>query len=382
MKSIALILSLVVAGTSAPAQSLMHTNLAYKYDPDAEIDFHFKLINKGDSATILYQLQVHDTGVIEDYAIVWEKRQSYGDRNGDVLEIRPRILATHSNQQIGQLTFANEIKPWLLIANVTNNKSMNSRLFFKQVDANYPVNGFITTKNGTLLMPFVSEETELTLPPQSYVFRYPQRFSAASPPFAGKDTKTSPSLTADSIFQSGSGPLHLPPGLYLVQKDSSAAQGFSFLVTESAYPRLTRLDDLTDPLIFICTKEEFDQLRKAEGDKTQFDKVILDITNDKERAKNFMRNYFRRVELANRYFTSYKEGWKTDRGMIYLIFGLPSEVNFNGHQEVWTYKNHRVRFTFVKSGSVYDPDNYVLLREKHFGEPWYNTIDLWRKSRY
>lgn len=106
------------------------------------------------------------------------------------------------------------------------------------------------------------------------------------------------------------------------------------------------------------------------------------MTGDRDRAKTFMRNYFRRVELANNYFTSYKQGWKTDKGMIYLIYGLPDEVSINDGTETWYYKTARSRFTFVKRGSVYDPQNYVLLRHKRFAESWFSTIDLWRKSRF
>ncbi len=95
-----------------------------------------------------------------------------------------------------------------------------------------------------------------------------------------------------------------------------------------------------------------------------------------------MKGYFRRVELANLYFISYKEGWKTDRGMIYLIFGVPDEVSVNDGSETWYYSTTKSRFTFVKSGSVYDPENHVLLRDKRFMEPWFSTIDLWRKSRF
>jgi hypothetical protein len=81
------------------------------------------------------------------------------------------------------------------------------------------------------------------------------------------------------------------------------------------------------------------------------------------------------------YFTSYKEGWKTDRGMTYLVFGLPDEINRNGQYEVWTYKSINAKFTFIRTGSVFDPDYYVLERNKRFSETWYYTIDQWRKSR-
>jgi hypothetical protein len=113
--------------------------------------------------------------------------------------------------------------------------------------------------------------------------------------------------------------------------------------------------------------------------------VILGVTGDTERAKHFMRTYFRRVELANQYFTSYKEGWKTDRGMIYIIFGLPNQILRFNEREVWEYKDamfKKIEFTFVKSSTLFDPDNFVLIRDKKFQETWYDVIDLWRNARF
>jgi len=153
---------------------------------------------------------------------------------------------------------------------------------------------------------------------------------------------------------------------------------------EEDYPRLAKIESLADPLIYVCTKQEFDRIKLAKGDKKAFDRVILSITGDTERAKNFMRTYFRRVELANEFFTSYKEGWKTDRGMIYIIFGLPDQVFRFTDREVWTYKNntYKITFDFVKSSTLFDPENFVLVRDKKFQETWYEVIDLWRNARF
>ena len=125
-------------------------------------------------------------------------------------------------------------------------------------------------------------------------------------------------------------------------------------------------------------------MKAAKGDKKAFDRVILSVTGNTERAKNLMRNYFKRVEWANYYFTSYKEGWKTDRGMIYILFGLPEEVYKFSDREVWNYKSPslKVTFNFVKSSTLFDPDNYVLIREKKFQETWYEKVDLWRNARF
>lgn len=192
-------------------------------------------------------------------------------------------------------------------------------------------------------------------------------------------------LFPDSTFSLAPGSAIGPftrEGLYLAQEDTLSEMGFSFYVKRSPYPKYNKLAELKGPLLFVTTQEENNALDKAGEDKAKFDRVILDITRDKDRARNFMRNYFKRIETANNYFTSFKEGWKTDRGMIYTIFGLPDEVRVEGGYEEWSYKNPKQSFRFARAGSVYHPDHSVLVREKGYTENWYLTIDLWRKSRF
>jgi GWxTD domain-containing protein len=214
---------------------------------------------------------------------------------------------------------------------------------------------------------------------------YNHDFPAAVPPFSEGVGRVSAALKADSIYTlPANQPVTLTSeGLYLVQGDTTSANGFSFRVVND-YPRYTTLESLANPLIYLCTKQEFDRIKAAEGDKKAFDKVILSITGDAGRARELMRNYFRRVEWANNYFSSYKEGWKTDRGMIFILFGLPDELFRFEDREVWNFNNKAVKatFSFVKSGTVFDPENYVLVRDSKLKETWYNKIDLWRSARF
>jgi GWxTD domain-containing protein len=256
------------------------------------------------------------------------------------------------------------------------------------MDPIYPTSGWLEDENGWITDHFATFKKRYTLRNQSgkiiYVSFYNREFSAPLPPFSEKAIPTDQFLFHDSTFKIAPGGSFIPKriGLYLFQQDTVTADGFALRVLDESYPKLAKIDDLIWPLLFITTPDEFKQLVGAKGDKPKFDKVILDITRDKDRARNFMRSYFQRVELANRYFSSFKEGWKTDRGMIYTVFGVPDEVSKNQGNEVWYYRGTNSRFTFVKAGSIYDADNYVLLRDKRFMEAWYSTIDLWRKSRF
>jgi GWxTD domain-containing protein len=60
----------------------------------------------------------------------------------------------------------------------------------------------------------------------------------------------------------------------------------------------------------------------------------------------FREEFFQRLQYANdRYTTSFREGWKTDRGRVLLKHGLPSGIDPHLYErdtlpyEVWDYNN-------------------------------------------
>jgi GWxTD domain-containing protein len=371
------------------AQAIISTNLNHQYNPNCEIQVRMQVVRQADQVHVLYALETISTvSGLDAYAIKWEKRENFSDRTGQQLA-NDSILTRTNNGRTGRLTFPLPEKPWLLVLSVTNTSNPRTYQFPKLIEANYPVQGTITSNSQTVWSRFVTKNSSITYQGSSSqkrarVFRYQTDFPIASPPFAEKENRVDPLLVADSLFwiEPNVATVLKTEGLYLIQEDTTQAQGLSFRVENETYPKLSRIADLAPPLIFLTTREEYDRIAQAGSNKAEFDKVIIEITKDKERAKTFMRSYYRRVELANFYFTSYKDGWKTDRGMIYLIFGLPDDVTYTGSTEVWNYRSFDSRFTFVKSGSIYGPDNFILVRDKRFAENWYSIIDLWRKSRF
>ncbi len=363
-------------------QSIASLNFHHQYDAKNEVDLSMKLVNEGDHFTLYYRLQRGDQFVGEHYAIDWLKFESYTEKVGVV------IPGIDSAALEGKISLPIPEKSWILAAKVTNINSTVSWRYLQIIDPKYPVNGYLSGPNGIVYKPYLPAGQSYTFQSTDSrplkVFFYRTDFAVASPPFTDKGARVDRFMFPDSSFQvtPGESLMLKSKGLYLAQQDTAQAKGFSFVVTGKSYPKLTRIEDIPDPLIFVSTKDEHNALLAAGSDKSKIDKVILDITRDKDRAKNFMRSYFRRVELANYYFTSFKEGWKTDRGMIYLIFGNPDEVGRTGPNEVWFYKNIRERFTFVKNGSIYDPNSLVLQRNSRYMERWFDTVDQWRKSRY
>ena len=382
--------SLFLLSAISFGQSLSNLNLNYLYDPQQEVRLSMEVVKEASQLSILFQLHSNtNQNAIENYKVDWQQWESFNSKQGITVEQVPMELpSVQKATQSGKFVFPVPEKPWVLVGKVTNTSSLKSWNFVQVIDSKYPVIGFIEDADGISLRPFITKSKSVTLfgsgDKPLHVDYHKTIFDVASPPFAEKQAKPDRFMFPDSTFtlKSGDKVSFNKEGLYLVQQDTTALEGFAFRVVKEAFPKFTKIEDLAAPLIFLCTKEEHDQLLDSKGDKAKFDKVILDITKDKDRAKNFMRSYFRRVELANTYFSSYKEGWKTDRGMIYLIFGLPDEVSKTGLKEIWYYRDTKARFTFVKSGSVYDPNYYTLIRDNNFMEVWFSTIDLWRKSRY
>jgi GWxTD domain-containing protein len=376
-----LVLLFVVVSSVACAQPLRDINYRYQYDPDQPILLEIKPVRVGTNWEIFYKLQKRDT-LTSGLSAEWTMRNTLGDKEGTA------ISSVTGNAEAGKITLPVSASVQVLAAKIISSTTNKAWYFYKILDPKYPVNGWLSAAGESVPGQYIKGGNVYTLQgagQTKIVSYYRDTFPAAVPAFSEALGKVSPALKVDSTFSiNGEEAVTFSQqGLYLVQVDTTSAEGYAFRV-QNDYPRLTKLENLADPFIYVCTRQEFDRLKIARGDKKAFDKVILSITGDAERAKKFMRSYFRRVELANQFFTSYKEGWKTDRGMIYIIFGVPDEVYKFSDREVWNYKNSsfKVSFDFVKSPTLFDPENLVLVRERKFQETWYEVIDLWRNARF
>lgn len=370
------------------AQSLSNENLAHLYDPQDEIDFQSLLVKQNGKMLVNYSINVNQNKSPELFLLQWEERDSYSQRQGKVIRTDSLLIAG-PELHTGEIEVSIKNDAWLLLLTITKVTSSKTWAYPFLIEKIFPVNGYAKTNSQKVFGSYLKTSTPYTfIGPNDkenlFVYYYNDTFSSAYPPFSKSTPGADPLMLHDSTFtiKNGTTTTLRNEGLYLFQADTTSIEGFAFRVESGSYPKFTRIEDLVEPLVFICTKDEFIKLKSANGDKVEFDKTILGITRDRDRARRFMKSYYSQVELANQYFTSYKEGWKTDMGMIYIIFGLPDEVRKTGQNEIWYYKNTRTKFVFIKKGSIYDPNYWVLMRDDRFTETWYNNIDLWRKSRF
>jgi len=104
-----------------------------------------------------------------------------------------------------------------------------------------------------------------------------------------------------------------------------------------------------------------------------------------ERSKELIRIFYNRAFLANIFFASYTEGWKTDRGMIYTVFGEPAKIYLTETGEKWSYGQNQnmqtASFTFFRVKHPICGYEYVLDRNSAFKGLWYDAVDTWRNGR-
>ncbi len=218
-----------------------------------------------------------------------------------------------------------------------------------------------------------------------YGFRYKHEFDAASSPMNTGTRPAAKTLAVDStLMVMTNQPFKLPKeGLYFFLEDTTDTYGLGLMVTDNRFPKLTRPDKLVKPVLYVSTSSEMNELNATTDAKKSFDKYWLGLmSGNEEVAKRAIRAYFNRVEEANNLFTTYKEGWKTDKGMIYIVLGPPDRVQRSRDREVWVYNRRanvsEINFTFNRKPNQFVDDHYELVRYAEYQPVWYPIVEAWR----
>jgi GWxTD domain-containing protein len=217
---------------------------------------------------------------------------------------------------------------------------------------------------------------------------YFRDFPLARPPFI-ESRQDVFDYKADSVFQvpvvdGRTQAFTLPKeGFYHFQSDTTQRDGFTLFCFYDGFPEIATTAQLVTPLRYITTKSEYEKITEGEDQKEAVDQFWLNTAGNPARAKTLIQKYYSNIEEANQYFTSYHEGWKTDRGIIYIIFDRPDYVYRGESSEEWIYgePEHRnsLRFDFVKVKNPFTDNDYMLLRNPAMKEPWYITVQSWRR---
>jgi GWxTD domain-containing protein len=205
--------------------------------------------------------------------------------------------------------------------------------------------------------------------------------SAEGTPMAELDS-TSPVI----VGPAGSFEFTAPPnGLVHLVTDTAAQTGYTLFTFDDAFPLVDQSSDMLPPLRYITSLQEWDRLTTAENKRAEIERFWTDAAGSRDRAREAINAFYTRVENANRHFSSWTEGWKTDRGLVSIIFGTPNSIRKNDTGEMWTYGEESnmtsLSFIFEKRKSIFSDNDLVLRRDPVLKSAWYRNVESWRNGR-
>lgn len=138
------------------------------------------------------------------------------------------------------------------------------------------------------------------------------------------------------------------------------------------------LDDLFAKSVYIASepeKDRYEALSTVEA-KREFMYTFWrarDENPSDERNQYFLDYLKRLAESNDKYTAAKKDGWKTDRGRVYLVYGPPSQIDRYPNEtetkpyEIWTYETLEGGVIFV-FGDISGFNDYQLLHSTKRGE--------------
>jgi GWxTD domain-containing protein len=394
------------ADTKAPPASYkhdsnaIHPEFAIFHVSDSISELHFKInskellysradgINFSSNVLISYRLLAsYDSKEVVDSASVKLIDINNDNSNKDLMgKLNVKAISPHSYFLRVTILDMNRNNTITTVLNVEKENDLNRQNFLVKSKAlDVPLfHSYI--KTGEPLVIVYKAKIAVT----AFVRYYNREFPLAAPPFSIADPKPfqyrpdstftiqlSPQGTADFVSTK--------KGFYHIQLDTTKRDGLTLFNFSENFPEIKKADELVPPLRFITSRQEYDEISTSSNPKAAIEKFWLTCTGNQDRAKEIIRKYYNREKDANLFFTSYLEGWKTDRGMIYLIYGAPNVIYRTANSEVWTYGEENninsLSYSFIKVNNPFSENDYTLERSSVYKQNWGTAVDIWRQGR-
>ena len=206
------------------------------------------------------------------------------------------------------------------------------------------------------------------------------------PPFSGSrprwDTLTSRllgELKADSLLV-----LVVPEGATVLECEANNLRRI-FFAHDAHFPELASAESLVAPTRYIASRAEHQRMKEADHPKLALDEFWLACGDSPDHARELLETYYGRVEEANHAFSGLVEGWKSDRGMVHIVFGVPQRVRRDSWNEYWTYgeegTSNALTFHFRRKANPWDNGHFVLQRSMQYRSLWDRAVSNWRNGR-
>ncbi len=174
-------------------------------------------------------------------------------------------------------------------------------------------------------------------------------------------------------------------GMYHVKVDKEQDEGLTLFNFGGTFPEVKTPKELMEPLFYLATLAEYKDLRTKANRKLGVDDFWLKVGKSVEKSRELIRIYYNRVIYSNLYFSSNKEGWKTDQGMIFILFGPPNRIQMRGSGESWYYyakrKSKTVEYRFQREQDAFSDQNMIWQRTTDSQMYLNEAIRSWKSGK-
>lgn len=380
-----LMMLLVFLSINANALDLTKQDFNYLYDPYSPVRIRHKITQSGSDFTLYIMLNLKNPLRPENAFVIDILAQNgYKDKKEIVLDTD--LVKRDSTRRLILFKYEFNVEPQydLLVGSFL----INNVYYYYDIPVNggleFPLPQVVPLKeNGWPYFDYyIKKGNTLNFDREVYTFQYDDQFGTARPPMSSSGEPKPNTIRIDTSFRANMYETERERVLSFVQTDSSSNSGCSFLTVSPYFPKFRRVDDLAKTVLYLCKTEEYDAIQNAKEKKKAFDRFWISVIVSPDRARSVLKRYYHNVTLANSLFTDYKEGWRTDRGMILIIYGYPKEVTRTDEEEIWTYSinGKKQNFNFAKVPNLFVQHHYVLVRDKDLSKVWLNEVGKWRKG--
>jgi GWxTD domain-containing protein len=235
-------------------------------------------------------------------------------------------------------------------------------------------------------------------PDSLYISVYKPDITFPYPPSMVLPDKPGPEKadTVVAVAYSDTLPLMFPKrGIFFCSVGRVKDEGYTFYNFGPEFPGMSSPEEMLEPLCYLASEDEMSTMKANPKPKMALDGFWLQCGSNVEKSRELIRIYYTRVLYANYYFTSYKEGWRTDRGMIYIIYGPPDKIYKTPDGETWDYRKEVIKsswgtsysvreeyleFNFRRKENKFSDNEYSINRSETAVTLWDQAVSSWRKG--
>ena len=178
----------------------------------------------------------------------------------------------------------------------------------------------------------------------------------------------------------------LSEGRYLISENSNTAGGRPLITVNPHFPEVSTTSGMAESLRYITSRTEFANINAPYNQRPDVEAFWNKCSDDREKVRDLIRIYYARVREANAYFTEAVPGWKTDRGLVHVVFGNPKKTVVESDQETWIYGEednlNALVFRFHRVSNGHTTNRFVMERNDQLMKTrWERAVTSWRNGR-